>query len=114
MAYGMCTYTCGLWQMYLHMWLMACVATHLAYGMCTYTSSYHLVWAPQKYINIAMHYGIAFQILCEERHTSDSFKNIISLKALLSFETSTTAPFGKLATTRVVTIFRLIPFLEKR
>ena len=44
---------------------------------------------------IALHYGIAFQILWAGRHTTDLFENIISLKAPLHFQTLTTARFGK-------------------
>lgn len=62
----------------------------------------------KKYINIAMHYGIALKILRGQRHTSDWLKNIRSLKSPLHFQTSTTARFGKWATTHVGTIFRLI------
>ena len=56
-----------------------------------------------------MHYGIALTIVRGECHTSNSFKNIISLKSPLRLQTSITARFGKWATTHVGTILILIP-----
>ena len=56
----------------------------------------------------------SFERFARGTPSSYLFKNITSLKLPLHFQTSTTARFGKWATTNVGTLFRLIPFLEKR